>query len=354
MLVQPIHRAGAVSLKPESVGAGRILHVDSDGTLYLGRSLQVDSSMDDGCSWQPLLSIPGRPDLALTGLSRLASRLVRNEVRALEPLSDDRFVASTRDGVFHALPGDRQMRPSRIESRSTPARSALRFCLGPNERIVWGEYFGNSGRREVRLFASDDGGAHFEIAHVFGPGTIRHVHNLFYDAALEHYWVLAGDHDKEPGIGCLSGDLKHLSWLIRGSQMHRAACAFDFVDSLVYGTDSEMESNFIVRLDKASGRTETIAPLEGSSMYACRFGGIYTLSTTVEPSKINRGRFAVLWASRDGARWRPVYAARKDRWSARYFQYGSLVLPSGSSEREAVAFSGQAVRGIDGLALVSH
>ena len=46
--------------------------------------------------------------------------------------------------------------------------------------------------------------------------------------------------------------------------------------------------------------------------------------------------------------------ARKDRWHAGYFQFGSVVLPSGHGPRETICFSGQAVEGIDGRALIAE
>jgi hypothetical protein len=57
--------------------------------------------------------------------------------------------------------------------------------------------------------------------------------------------------------------------------------------------------------------------------------------------------------SRDGDRWRRVFSAEKDIWHMKYFQFGSLVLPRGACDRETIAFSGQAVRGIDGRTVVA-
>jgi hypothetical protein len=116
--------------------------------------------------------------------------------------------------------------------------------------------------------------------------------------------------------------------------------------------DSEREPNAVMTLDKATGRVERGAEIDGSCIYACRFGGLYVLSTTVEPSKVNHSRFASIWVSRDGDRWTRVLQAEKDRWDARYFQYGSLVLPRGRSDEEQIIFSGQAVRGFDGRVFV--
>ena len=58
--------------------------------------------------------------------------------------------------------------------------------------------------------------------------------------------------------------------------------------------------------------------------------------------------------SRDLERWECVLRAPKDRWHADYFQFGSLVLPRGASDREVVMVSGQAVRDFDGAVWIGR
>ena len=55
-----------------------------------------------------------------------------------------------------------------------------------------------------------------------------------------------------------------------------------------------------------------------------------------------------MWLSTDGTQWNKVLEAEKDGWDAKYFQYGSLVLPRGESDRDTIVFSGQALRHLDG------
>ena len=192
------------------------------------------------------------------------------------------------------------------------------------------------------------------MAWVFEAGSIQHIHNLVYDTRLSQYWVLAGDHEHEPGIGRLSADLKDFEWLVKGEQQFRAVEVFDFGDHLIYGTDTEKAANAIMRLEKTTGRIERLQETDGSCIYACRFGGLYVLSTSVEPSGINHSRIADIWVSRDGDRWERVLRAEKDFWHPTYFQFGSLVLPRGASEKETIFFSGQALKGLDGQACVAH
>jgi hypothetical protein len=69
---------------------------------------------------------------------------------------------------------------------------------------------------------------------------------------------------------------------------------------------------------------------------------------------VNLSRWATLWLSRDGRNWKAAYRARKDRWHFDYFQFGAIVLPVGTAEREILLFSGQAVEGLDGQTAVAR
>jgi len=333
-------------------GQGRVLYVQPDGTIYMSRRYRIYRSTDDGKNWTEGTAMPCPLGRRLAQPSRLACRLLRHEVRALVVLSDGTCVASNRDGIFHAPPGHRLMSRSRTPDHEIAPRPPMTIALGPGDRVLWGEYCSNPERRQVRLYVSQDAGRSFEVGHVFPTGEIRHVHNIVYDETLDQYWVLTGDFGGEAGIGLLSADQADFEWVARGTQEYRAVCVFSFSDSLVYGTDTEKEANAVMRLDKATGRVQRIVELEGSCIYACRFGGLYALSTTVEPSTVNLSKDAALWFSRDGERWAKVFTAPKDRWHPKYFQYGSLVLPHGASNREVITFSGQALRGLDGQTMV--
>jgi len=331
---------------------GRVVLVEADGTLYLGRNYGIHRSDDGGRSFVRVASMPTDGARRLAGASRLLSRLARLEVRALVRARDGGLVASNRQGVFVARPGERDMRTARVETGSIPLFPPMRLSRGPGGEIVWGEYGSPKVPRPIRLFVSRDDGESFQRVHTLEK--VLHVHNVVWDAGQGHYWVLTGDHDPEPGIGRLSADLAHFDWLVKGKQIYRAVEVFDLGDRLLYATDSHLEQNGLISLDKASGRSEWLREFDGSCIYACRFGGLYALTTSVEPSPVNQSPFAELWLSRDAETWKCAYRARKDRWSAVWLQFGSLVLPSGASDRELIAFSGQAVEGLDGSTLIAR
>jgi hypothetical protein len=326
--------------------------VERDGTLWIGRKLGIFASRDDGATWSFQTEIRAPSVRRLASVSRLACRLLRHEVRALTKLSDGTLVAATRTGVFHSRRGDARMTPSHVIDDGRRFAPPMTLTVGPSDRVIWGEYDSRTGHGlAIRLFASDDRGASFEVAHVFAPGEVLHIHNLLFDAVRNVYWVFSGDFDDEPGIGCLSADLASFEWIRKGDQHVRVVVAFDRGDHLLYGTDSQLVPNAVVAFDKDSGRITKLADIDGSCIYACRFGRTYAITTSVEPSKVNPCRQSKLLLSRDGEAWQCGFVAEKDGWNEKYFQFGSLVLPRGESDRQTILFSGQAVRDVDNLVL---
>jgi hypothetical protein len=343
-----IHPRVAIhGFKPTGRFTGRAVQIESDGTLLRAQRYALHASRDDGATWSHLATMPYSPMRRMAGVSRLASRALRVEVRAALRIGDGTLVATNHEGVCFMPAGAQRMQPSAVADGATACWPPMTLTRGPGDRIVWGEYGANRERRGVRLFVSDDGARTFDVAYTFAPGEIRHVHNLYYDSGLDKYWVLAGDHEAEPGIGLMSAELDSLEWVVKGDQTHRAVCVFDLGDRLVYGTDTEMAPNAVMSLDKASGKLRRVAETDGSCIHACRFGSVYAITTSVEPSEINPCRDAKLLLSRDAERWHEVLSAPKDRWNENYFQFGSMVLPRGASNRDTIVVSGQALAGMD-------
>src|SRR5690606_26293686 len=100
---------------------------------------------DHGRSWVRETRLPRAPWRRLVERSRLASRVLRHEVRALLRLADGTLVASSREGVYHGRAGDAVLRPSRIEEGKLPFMPPMRLAAGPDGVIVFGEYGAGRG-----------------------------------------------------------------------------------------------------------------------------------------------------------------------------------------------------------------
>jgi hypothetical protein len=332
----------AITLSETASCRGRALFVRADGRIYVSRRYAIYRSDDRGGTFTLDCAVPTPAWRGIAAAPRAVARLLRQDVYALVVLGDGARLAIARHGIYRAEPGSTAMtRVYEVWRGSRP----LNLAVGGGGRIVFGEYGDNPERREVHVYASDDG-RRFEVAHTFEPGDVRHVHNLIWDEDLAKYWIFVGDYGREPGIGLMDADLSHLVWVARGSQQARAVSAIVEPDALVFGTDTETERNGIVRLDKVTGEATRLRDIPGTSLYATRFGGLRMISTCVEPSVVNPDRNAALFASVDGESWSEVAAFRKDALPFRYFQFGTIVLPY-AGPAAPVIFSGQALRGLD-------
>ena len=54
-----------------------------------------------------------------------------------------------------------------------------------------------------------------------------------------------------------------------------------------------------------------LQPLQGSVIKGGQVGDVAFISTTVEPSKVNKDRYAHLWVTKDGLHWEERYKAKK-------------------------------------------
>jgi len=329
------------------LGRGRALYIGPRGDFYVGRRYEIFRSDDGGKTWRLDCFVPRAGWKPWAARFRLGARLLRYYIAAFQVLPDGSRVAVARDGIYRAGPGEVVMtRTFRYTRGSRPLN-----LTADGQRLLFGEY-GNLDRCEACIYVSEDGGRTFDVGHRFPLGDVRHIHNILVDPHRGHYWVLAGDFGNQPGVAALSKNLKTLDWLCRGRQEYRAVGAVNLPDRLIYGTDSDRERNFLVALEKQSGRVEHILEVEGSSLYACSFGPIHAISTCVEPNPACPSRECSLYLSADGDRWTRTIVHRKDMHHSTYFQYGTIVLPYSHCAEACGMYSGQAVKNLDDRAVL--
>jgi hypothetical protein len=318
---------------------GRALFIARRGGCYISRRYDILRSDDWGAAWKLDCRVPAPPWKALAARCDLAARLLRYNISALQVLEDGARVAVARDGLYRAEPGETRMkRVFTISRGSRPLNLAA-----DGQRLIFGEYGWGLESSEVYIYVSEDGGKTWHVGYRFPAGDIRHVHNVLVDPWENHYWVMVGDFVRQPGIGALSKDLKTIDWLTRGDQESRAVGAIVKPDCLLYGTDSDRDRNFIVRLDKKTGKKTKLLEIEGSSLYAVAFGPINAISTCVERNPACPSRECSLHVSFDGDAWNRIQVHKKDRYNFHLFQLGALILPFACNDRPKGMYSGQAV-----------
>ena len=271
-------KAGSI---PNLQGGNTILRVEGR-TLFASRGYRILRSSDFGKSWQEDGRLPVSWWRKLSGVSPWLGRV-------------------TRGGVFHVLPQGDGARIgigpkliARAEPDSSEYRRVFRFprgfrplnlCQAPGGKIYWGEYFLNFRRSEsVRIFESDDGGRTWRSVFTFPPGAVCHVHRIVHDPHGDALLVCTGDRDRESAIWQTSDEFQTLVPLVQGSQRFRTTCLIPQRDFLVYGTDNPRGKNFIMALDRKSGKAEEIQELPGPALYGTRVGEWLAFSTMVEKS----------------------------------------------------------------------
>jgi hypothetical protein len=124
-------------------------------------------------------------------------------------------------------------------------------------------------------------------------------------------------------------------------------------DCLLFGTDTDCEQNWILRMEKPNGKTHKLCKVDASSYYAAAFGPVRIIATSAESNPVVRAPDCALHASFDGDRWQRIVVAKKDFFNAYCFQFGTLVLPQARHDRPRGIYSGQAVKGFhDAMALI--
>lgn len=154
---------------------------------------------------------------------------------------------------------------------------------------------------------------------------------MFFDPYDDKIWVTTGDEDQESAIWITDNQFKTLDMVVGGSQQSRALQLL-FTNNYVYfGTDTPDEKNQIRRIDKHTFKVETVAAIDSSVYWGCKVQETLFFSTAVEPSKVNKTRYACIWGSRDGMNWKLVARYKKDIWPTRYCQMGQVYLPQGKN-----------------------
>jgi hypothetical protein len=279
----------------------------------------------------------------LTCATRLTSRLFRDGFHALAVLSPGHLFAAVPGRIIRLMPGDREFHSCHRVLRGT---RPLHITVGPNDQLLFGEYFDNRERREVHIFGSSDRGENWDPIYTFPAGSIRHVHNIVFDEWTSCYWILTGDEAHECQIIRASLDFRTVETVIVGGQQARAATLVPTRHALYFSTDTPSERNHIYRLDR-TGKLTVISVIRGSSIYGCTVNGSLFFTTMVEPSDANSDRRVRLYASPDGKTWESTMDWTKDNWPMRFFQYGNAFLPDGINTTDLLAVSTTAVRGAD-------
>jgi len=325
----------------------KALYVDGK-TIYVSRGYSIYKS-NNNKNWSLDGKLKDSKYGFLSHFSRMLNRLLRIEPASMLLLEDGSRVVSGKKGIFVAKPNSEDY----LKTFGLPrGNKPLNICLHSNGCLYFGEYilnggFANTERTEVHVYKSEDNGLTWNICYTFPKNTIRHIHGIFYDKYTDKMWITTGDKDDESLIANTPDGFKSLNIVKEGAQKYRAVTLLFYEDYIVYGTDTEHETNYIYSINRQTGEEKCLQELQGSVLMATQYNEMAAISTAVEPSKVNSHEHAHVWFSKDGISWTDIYSAKKDLWNAKYFQYGRITFPQNAITSEKIVFSGHALKKID-------
>ncbi len=328
--------------------AEMVHHADERGVWATrGRRVLFRPAGDED-GWKEVARFPRILPRDLPIGSRLAARLLRLAKCNVHPTRSGKLLG-IRAGTVLRLDG-REARPlGQIQGRSLMNRAIAETSAGD---LLFGEYSPNLLRRPVRIYRVDPDLERCEVACEIGPPTISHVHAVHVDPWVPgKLWVTTGDFRGECHLIETDEALSELRFHGDGSQLWRIVGIAFQEDRLCWRTDSNLEQNHIVSMERATGRIERHGEVESSTWYlASTSDGVHLATTSVEKGAGIQTTRATLLASRDGTSWTRIAAFEKDPLPARLFGWGALHLPSGRWSSAGFWLSGEGVRGLDGAA----
>ena len=130
----------------------------------------------------------------------------------------------------------------------------------------------NKGRSEIHIYYLPKGSSTVEIVHTFPPGSIRHIHGIYYDSYTNNLLCTTGDLKHECKILTSSNGFSSIEIIGEGDESWRAISLLIDDKYIYYGTDSEFIQNKLYKIEKSTGLRQELAILPGPVYYSSFLG----------------------------------------------------------------------------------
>ena len=276
----------------------QVLLIDDDSLIVAKRD-RVFRIFDNG-EQQHLFDFESSWSSVFLDRSRLLYRLRRCGVFS-SGKHDGIFFFSRRGKIWSFAKGQTQ---PRMEFAVPDGNGPLTFTSindlpSFESSIYFGEYFGNSSRRPIRLFRRDDKGQ-WEACYSFNEGQIEHVHGMVPDPINNCVWILTGDFGSGAAIWRARNNFEEVELVVGGAQKFRSCVGFPTPQGLLYATDSQLETNQLRLLSNKDGSWESrvLCQINGSCIDGCELKDYFVFSTATEPGKVIKPTSIIqkLWA----------------------------------------------------------
>ena len=305
---------------------GRVLYFDKEHLLKLYKG-QLLHSADGGKSWNNRFQIEGQSiSDNMVCRNHWASRLLRRGIHHVDvhPTGDIGMVV---DKSVAILQEEELVRKNAITGSRPLSLGII------NGEFVFGEYRSNPERSSIGIYGFSMGS---ELSRKAEFTDIRHIHGIYQDPYTTAVWVTTGDNDDEAALYRTDANFNNFEKVLYGSQQTRAIKLLFDEKYIYFGSDAPDEVNYLYRMDKSTDKVERLIEVGSSVFHGCKVGNWLFFSTAVEPSKVNKTKYAEVWASPDGILWKCILKLKKDRLPMRYFQYGQIFFPNGPSDDETL------------------
>jgi len=298
-----------------------VINVDRK-RIIAAKGYNLYRSLDKGETWEKWTKLDNNKYSYLSRI-RLLARLTRSEITALYQLSEKDYIVIAKKGIY-VYNNERSEfeRSFKIIKGSRP----LTLALDENNYAYWGDYC-NGSKGDINIYCSKDFGRKWEVVYSFPEKSIRHIHGIFYDKYENKLWFATGDEDGECMIGYSTDGFKTIKTVFIGGQDFRTVRLFFFKDYIVYATDSPLAKNFIYRVDRKSLKRVCVQNVQSSVINGVQTDKFCMLSTTVEPTEVNKDDYSHLWFSENGIEWKEIFKIKKDVFPKQLFQYGCWTFP---------------------------
>jgi hypothetical protein len=296
-----------------------------EGNYYLSRRNRIFWSADLKPPFKPSAIIDAPALRGLAANFRLGQRLLRFMVTNLLPLNNgdlfvtfDKAVGIIRSGKYISLKG--LIRPCRV----------LRGAVAPDENgdVFFGEYLANAERGEMRVYKYSPGNEELEVVHTFPPGSIRHVHGLYFDPETASVFCLTGDDERECKVLRSKDGCKTFETVGEGDESWRAVSILFDSEHFYYGTDAEFRENQIYQVDRQNLERKVLGEVSGTVFYSKRLGDDFFFTTTAENAPSQKENVAALWHVDRQGNCSELAKYPKDRWHKALFMFGTIHLPN--------------------------
>ncbi len=310
---------------------GRVLFANNE--LLIKYNLgKIFITSSEKSNWQVTNILPVNTVLdSFSYYFHLFARLLRNGVHhlVLLPTNEVAFIYNKR----------LQIVSSRKDAFDLPIPSSRPLSFEHiGNKLIFGEYRSNPERTPVSIFSINiNDNASLEKVYTFE--NIRHIHGVFQDPYSHSIYVTTGDDDHEAAIYKTDNFFHTMEKVLSGSQQTRAIKLLFDENYIYFGSDTPNEKNYLYKLHKHTSQLTTLTAVGSSVFHGCKVKNWLFFSTAIEPSNVNKTKYAEVWGSPDGSQWKCVVKLKKDIFPKRYFQYGQIFFPKGTGDDKNIWIS---------------